>query len=118
MLAVGVGGIELRKTPEELARGNRAAGPQGHRPALALPRLRATVIFHMLHVPIWANRLVVMIMAPGLPGAVMLAWLCEITPERSKPTIELAHGQSIRKLTGRRLAMAIIAVLMPRQGTI
>ena len=69
------------------------------------------VIFHMLEVPAWANRLVVMIMALGFPAAVIFAWAYEITPEGLKPTVEVPHGQSIRKLTGRRLDRAIIAVL-------
>src|SRR5437879_6029519 len=69
------------------------------------------VIFHMLDVPVWANRLVVMLMAVGFPAAVIFAWVYEITPEGLKPTIEVPHGQSIRKLTGRRLDRAIIAVL-------
>jgi hypothetical protein len=53
----------------------------------------------------------------GLPAAVIFAWFYENTPEGLKPTIEAPHGQSIRKLTGRRLDMPIIAVLMPRQRT-
>lgn len=69
------------------------------------------VIFHMLDVPIWANRLVVMIMAVGFPAVLIFAWVYEITPEGLKPTVEVPHGQSIRKLTGRRLDIAIIAVL-------
>jgi len=69
------------------------------------------VIFHMLDVPIWANRLVVTLMAVGFPAAVIFAWVYEITPEGLKPTVEVPHGQSIRKLTGRRLDRAIIAVL-------
>ena len=69
------------------------------------------VIFHMLDVPIWASRLVVMIMALGFPAVVIFAWVYEITPEGLKPTVEVPHGQSIRKLTGRRLDRAIIAVL-------
>jgi len=69
------------------------------------------VVFHMLEVPIWANRLVVMLMAVGFPAVVIFAWVYEITPEGLKPTVEVPHGQSIRKLTGRRLDRAIIAVL-------
>src|SRR5437588_9603800 len=69
------------------------------------------VIFHMLDVPIWPNRLVVMLMAVGLPAAVIFAWAYEIPPAGLKPTVEVPHGQSIRKLTGRRLDRAIIAVL-------
>src|SRR5262249_8145609 len=69
------------------------------------------VIFHMLDVPIWANRLVVMIMAVGFPAVVIFAWADEITPVGLKATAEVPYGQSIRWLTGRRLDIAIIAVL-------
>src|SRR5438309_2318936 len=69
------------------------------------------VVFHMLDVPIWADRLVIMLMAVGFPAVVIFAWVYEITPEGLKPTVEVPHGQSIRKLTGRRLDRAIIAVL-------
>jgi len=65
----------------------------------------------MLDVPIWADRLVIMLMAVGFPAAVIFAWVYEITPEGLKPTVEVPHGESIRKLTGRRLDRAIIAVL-------
>src|ERR1700716_3941116 len=65
----------------------------------------------MLDVPIWANRLVIMLMALGFPAAVIFAWVYEVTPEGLKPIAEVPHGQSIRKLTGRRLDRAIIAVL-------
>jgi TolB-like protein len=69
------------------------------------------VVFHMLDVPVWANRLVVMLMAAGFPAVVIFAWVYEITPEGLKPTVEVPHHQSIRKVTGRRLDRAIIAVL-------
>jgi TolB-like protein len=69
------------------------------------------VIFHMLEVPIWANRLVILLMALGFPPAVIFAWVYEITPEGLKPTDQVPHGQSIRRATGRRLDFAIIAVL-------
>src|SRR5215469_13776583 len=122
-------------TPEEDAHANRATGAQGHLPALrfhVFEQLKQRnvfrvallylvvcwlilepvhVIFHMLDVPIWANRLVVMIMAVGFPAVAIFAWVYEMTPEGLKPTIEVPHGQSIRKLTGRRLDVAIIAVL-------
>jgi adenylate cyclase len=69
------------------------------------------VVFHMLEVPAWANRLVVMLMAVGFPAVVIFAWVYEITPEGLKPTVEVPQRESIRKLTGRRLDRAIIAVL-------
>ena len=121
--------------PEQDSRGNRVAGPQGNLPALrfqVFEQLKQRnvfrvailylvvcwlilepvhVIFHMLDVPIWANRLVVMMMAVGFPAVLIFAWVYEMTPEGLKPTIEVPHGQSIRRLTGRRLNIAIIAVL-------
>jgi TolB-like protein len=69
------------------------------------------VLFHMLDVPVWANRLVVILMAVGFPAVLIFAWAYEITPEGLRPTVEIPHGESIRALTGRRLNRAIIAVL-------
>jgi TolB-like protein/tetratricopeptide (TPR) repeat protein len=69
------------------------------------------VVFHMLDFPIWANQLVVMLMAVGFPAVLIFAWVYEITPEGLKPTVEVPHSDSIRKVTGRKLDRAIIAVL-------
>jgi TolB-like protein len=69
------------------------------------------VLFHMLDVPVWANRLVVILMGVGFPAVLIFAWAYEITPEGLRPTVEIPHGDSIRALTGRRLNRAIIAVL-------
>lgn len=69
------------------------------------------VVFHMLEVPAWANRLVVILMAIGFPAVLLFAWVYEITPEGLKPTVEVPQNQSIRRLTGRRLDRATIAVL-------
>jgi TolB-like protein len=52
-----------------------------------------------------------MLMAVGFPAVVIFAWVYEITPEGLRPTVEVPHHKSIRKLTGRRLDRAIIAVL-------
>jgi serine/threonine-protein kinase len=122
-------------TPEEDARGNRAAGPQGHLPARRFHifeqlkqrnvfRVAALYVgmayvlleifqlfFHLLELPQWAGRTAVLISVLGFPVALVFAWVYEITPEGLKPTAEVPHGQSIRRLTGRRLDMAIIAVL-------
>jgi TolB-like protein len=69
------------------------------------------VVFHMLDVPVWANRLVLMLMAVGFPAVVIFAWVYEITPEGLRPTADVPHRDSIRRLTGRKLDRAIIAVL-------
>jgi adenylate cyclase len=49
----------------------------------------------MLDVPVWANRLVVLLMAVGFPVALVFAWVCEITPEGLKLTAEVDPRQSI-----------------------
>jgi TolB-like protein len=69
------------------------------------------VLFHMLDVPAWANRLVVMLMAVGFPAVLIFAWVYEVTPQGLKPTVEVPHAESIRHHTGRRLDRAIAAVL-------
>jgi adenylate cyclase len=74
------------------------------------------VVFHMLEVPAWANRLVVVLMAVGLPAVLLFAWAFEITPEGLKPTVEVDPKRSIRTLTGRRLDRAIIVVLVLALG--
>jgi adenylate cyclase len=74
------------------------------------------VVFHMLEVPAWANRLVVVLMAVGFPAVLLFAWAFEITPEGLKPTVEVDPKRSIRTLTGRRLDRAIIVVLVLALG--
>ena len=70
------------------------------------------VVFHMAGVPEWVNRLVLIVMAIGFPAVLIFAWVYEITPEGLKPTVEVPPGQSVRKLTGRRLDQAFVGVLV------
>jgi TolB-like protein len=70
------------------------------------------VLFHMLEVPVWANRLVVVLMAIGFPAVLLFAWVYEITPEGLKPTVEVDPHRSIGKLTAQRLDRAIMVVLL------
>ena len=69
------------------------------------------VIFHMLEVPAWANRLVLILIAIGFPAVLLFAWVYEITPEGLKPTVDVEPSRSIRRQTGRRLNRAIVAVM-------
>ena len=70
------------------------------------------VLFHMLEVPVWANRLVVILMAIGFPAVLLFAWVYEITPEGLKPSAEVDPRRSIRRQTGQRLNRAIVVVLV------
>jgi TolB-like protein/tetratricopeptide (TPR) repeat protein len=69
------------------------------------------VLFHMLDVPVWANRLVVILMAVGFPAVLVFAWAYEITPEGLKPTAEVDPYRSIRQQTAQRLNRAIVVVM-------
>jgi adenylate cyclase len=66
---------------------------------------------HLLALPVWMGRTVVLLMALGFPATLIFAWVFEITPGGVKPTAEVDPRQSIRRLTGRRLDVAIIIVL-------
>jgi hypothetical protein len=70
------------------------------------------VLFHMLEVPVWANRLVVILMAIAFPAVLLFAWMYEITPEGLKLTAEVDPQRSIRQQTGQRLNRAIFVVLV------
>jgi adenylate cyclase len=70
------------------------------------------VLFHMLEVPVWANRLVVILMAIAFPAVLLFAWAYEITPEGLKATAEVDPRGSIRQRTGQRLNRAIFVVLV------
>jgi TolB-like protein len=128
---------EQDRTPlsTEVSRLEAEVGPHAHHPLLHLPIFEQLkqrnvfrvavlylvvcwlildplhVLFHMLDVPIWANRLVVLLLAIGFPAVLIFAWVYEMTPEGLKLTGDVPHGESIRKRTGRRLDRAIIAVL-------
>ena len=41
----------------------------------------ATVVFPVFDIPMWASRLVVLLLALGFPVAMVLAWALELTPE-------------------------------------
>ena len=70
------------------------------------------VLFHMLEVPVWANRLVVILMAIGFPAVLLFGWVYEMTPEGLKPAAEVDPQGSIRHQTGQRLNRAIFVVLV------
>ena len=67
------------------------------------------VIFHMLEVPEWANRLVIVVLVLGFPLTVIPAWIYAATPATMKPDALHAHHFGLRRVN-RRLNYAIAAV--------
>ena len=55
----------------------------------------ASQIFPFFDIPNWAVRLVVLLLVIGFPGAVILAWAFELTPEGIKRT-EVADAEPVK----------------------
>jgi TolB-like protein/Tfp pilus assembly protein PilF len=71
------------------------------------------VIFHMLGVPEWANRLVIVVIALGFPLTVIPAWIYAAVPATLKPDVLEARHSGLRRVNRRlNLAIAAVAVLM------
>jgi adenylate cyclase len=71
------------------------------------------VIFHMLGVPEWANRLVIVVIALGFPLTVIPAWIYAATPATLKPDALQARHSGLRRVNRRlNLAIAAVAVIM------
>ncbi len=71
----------------------------------------ADLVIPALGIPPWGLSLAVVLVALGLPIALVLAWAFEVTPEGIKRTHEVEHHESITYLTGRKLDFVIIGVL-------
>src|SRR5205085_10210239 len=72
----------------------------------------ATQTFPFFEIPSWIVRAVIMLLLLGFPIALVFAWVYELTPEGLKRTDEVSLRESIARKTGRKLAAAIIAVLL------
>src|SRR2546428_4678696 len=72
----------------------------------------ASQIFPFFDIPNWAVRLVVLLLVIGFPGALILAWAFELTPEGIKRAEDVDLSKSITHKTGRKLDFFIIAVLL------
>jgi len=70
----------------------------------------ATQVFPFFEIPMWAVRVVVLLLILGFPVALILAWAFELTAEGIKRTDEVPPQESIRRHTGRKLlALAAVA---------
>jgi adenylate cyclase len=69
------------------------------------------LFFHLLEMPAWAGRTMVLLAVLGFPAALVFAWIYEITPEGIRLSEEVDPMRSIATQTGRRLDRVIISVL-------
>ena len=66
-----------------------------------------------LGAPVWANEFVLLVIAIGLPVALIFAWSYEVTPAGIKRSLDVEQTQSIVYKTGQKLnaAVSVLAVL-------
>src|SRR5437764_15355701 len=76
----------------------------------------ATQVFPFFEIPIWAVRLVVLLLVLGFPVALIFAWAFELTPEGIKRTEEVPPHESIAPQTGRKLTGLIVALGLVAAG--
>jgi len=70
-----------------------------------------SLIFSAFDLPSTGTRALLAILAIGFIPALVLAWVYELTPEGIKRSSEVAPGESVTHLTGRKLDYVVIGVL-------
>jgi len=74
------------------------------------------VVLESFGSPDWVMKTVLVILAAGLPFALIFAWAFELTPEGLKKEKDVDRTQSITHVTGHKLDRTIIAVLVLALG--
>ena len=74
------------------------------------------VLLQLLDLPELIGRVVVLLVAIGLPVALFFAWAFEMTPEGIKKEKNVDRSQSITKVTSQKLNNAIIGLLVVALG--
>lgn len=70
-----------------------------------------SVIEAPLGLPGWTDTLVIVILAVGFVVSLFLAWAYELTPDGIKRTKDVPLGESVRRVTGRRLNYSVTGLL-------
>lgn len=71
----------------------------------------ADILFPLMDAPEWALGLLLLVTVIGLPIAVILSWIFEITPMGVKRESDIDPAESITRETGKKLNYITIAVL-------
>ena len=76
----------------------------------------SSTVFPIVQLPDWTVTFLTMLILFGFPIALILSWAYEITPEGIKLERDVAAGESITHVTGRKLDFAIIGALVLALG--
>ncbi len=71
----------------------------------------AEVIIGLANLPQWIGPSVLALLAVGFPIALIFSWFYELTPEGISLEKDVARGESITRVTGRRLDFLVISLL-------
>ena len=74
------------------------------------------LVFESFGTPAWAIKTVLVLLATGLPFALLFAWAFEMTPEGLKREQDVDRSQSIAPETGKKLNRMITGVLVLALG--
>src|SRR6476660_3543817 len=76
----------------------------------------ATQVFPFFEIPNWVVRLVVLLTVLGFPGALIIAWAFEMTPEGLKRNADIAPNEYIPPWSTRRFAALILSIAILAAG--
>ena len=76
----------------------------------------ADLLFPLFGAPDWALRIFIIVLMLGLPVALLVSWVFELTPEGLKRDKDVDRSASIASVTGRRLDRVIIVALVIALG--
>ena len=74
------------------------------------------ILFEAFGAPEWVFKTVILLLAIGLPFALIFAWAFELTPDGIKKTRDVHTTASVTASTGRKLDFVIIAALVAALG--
>ena len=72
----------------------------------------ADIVLQGIEAPAWVMKVFMLVLALGLPFALMFSWAYELTPEGIKKEAEVDRTQSITPETGRKLNLITIGMLV------
>ncbi len=76
----------------------------------------ADVVLDNIEAPPWVFQAILLLVALGLPIAIIFAWAFEMTPDGLKKEKDVDRSQSTTHTTGRKLDYTVIAVLIVAVG--
>ncbi|HMB59129.1 MAG TPA: hypothetical protein VKN35_04380, partial [Xanthomonadales bacterium] len=72
----------------------------------------ADLVLEAIEAPAWVLQALMLVVGLGFIAAVIISWAYEITPDGIKRESEIGRSESITRVTGRKLDIALIVLLV------